>query len=149
MALEVSALNHGRDDSGVRAEVRASLRCLRRRRALLGDTWHLHEVFLRVSGELLHLWRAIGQDGLGAAELSDDHEVPRRLLGRGTGGTFEERGTGARIHATDCFVHESGLAVSVTWQDQSDHGNDFVLFVQLIFGNVGSRMSIQFDSFRP
>ena len=37
---------------------------LRRRRPRPGDKWHLDEVFLRIQGELHHLWRAVDQDGI-------------------------------------------------------------------------------------
>ncbi|PWI05665.1 IS6 family transposase [Streptomyces sp. NWU339] len=36
---------------------------LRRRRARLGDKWHLDEVFLTINGEQKYLWRAVDQDG--------------------------------------------------------------------------------------
>ncbi|MET8538451.1 IS6 family transposase [Streptomyces sp. NPDC005065] len=36
---------------------------LRRRRPRPGDKWHLDEVFIKVSGELKYLWRAVDQDG--------------------------------------------------------------------------------------
>jgi putative transposase len=36
---------------------------LRRRRPRPGDTWHLDEVFLTVSGKRHDLWRAVDQDG--------------------------------------------------------------------------------------
>ena len=39
-------------------------RRLRRRRPRPGDTWHLDEVFLRISGELHYLWRAVDQHGV-------------------------------------------------------------------------------------
>ena len=37
---------------------------LRRRRPRPSDKWHLDEVFLRIQGELHHLWRAVDQDGI-------------------------------------------------------------------------------------
>ncbi len=37
---------------------------LRKRRPRPGDTWHLDEVFLRINGELLCLWRAVDQHGM-------------------------------------------------------------------------------------
>ncbi|WP_424140370.1 IS6 family transposase [Roseomonas chloroacetimidivorans] len=37
---------------------------LRRRRPKPGDTWHLDEVFLRISGVLHYLWRAVDQHGV-------------------------------------------------------------------------------------
>ncbi|MET7782241.1 IS6 family transposase [Streptomyces sp. NPDC005388] len=37
---------------------------LRRRRTRPGDKWHLDEVFVRISGELKYLWRAVDQDGV-------------------------------------------------------------------------------------
>ena len=37
---------------------------LRRRRPRPGDKWHLDGVFLRIQGELHHLWRAVDQDGI-------------------------------------------------------------------------------------
>ncbi|WP_327311563.1 MULTISPECIES: IS6 family transposase [unclassified Streptomyces] len=36
---------------------------LRRRCVQPGDKWHLDEVFLRISGELKYLWRAVDADG--------------------------------------------------------------------------------------
>ena len=38
-------------------------RRLRRRIGRYGDTWHLDEVFCKVNGELVYLWRALDQDG--------------------------------------------------------------------------------------
>ena len=37
---------------------------LRRRHPKPGDTWHLDEVFLRISGEQRYLWRAVDQHGV-------------------------------------------------------------------------------------
>jgi len=37
---------------------------LRRRRPRPGDKWHLDEVFIRIRGEVHHLWRAVDQDGV-------------------------------------------------------------------------------------
>jgi putative transposase len=39
-----------------------------------GDRWHLDEVFLRISGKLQYLWRAVDQDG----EVLDILVQPRR-----------------------------------------------------------------------
>ena len=36
---------------------------LKRRRARPGDNWHMDELFIRIRGELLYLWRAVDQDG--------------------------------------------------------------------------------------
>src|SRR5271154_1566222 len=36
---------------------------LKRREGRLGDRWHLDEVFIRINGQLLYLWRAVDQDG--------------------------------------------------------------------------------------
>ncbi|MGA5417995.1 IS6 family transposase [Streptomyces pseudogriseolus] len=36
---------------------------LRPRQPRPGDTWHLDEVFLKISGERKYLWRAVAQDG--------------------------------------------------------------------------------------
>ncbi|GHO89440.1 hypothetical protein KSZ_74460 [Dictyobacter formicarum] len=36
---------------------------LRRRRPRCGDTWHLDEVYLKISGKTHSLWRAVDQDG--------------------------------------------------------------------------------------
>ncbi|MFE5097525.1 IS6 family transposase [Streptomyces sp. NPDC056638] len=36
---------------------------LGRRRSRPGDKWHLDEVFIKINGELKHLWRAVDQDG--------------------------------------------------------------------------------------
>jgi len=38
-------------------------RGLRRGGRGFGDTWHLDEVFCRINGELVYLWRAVDQDG--------------------------------------------------------------------------------------
>src|ERR1700737_247145 len=35
----------------------------RRPRPRPGDKWHLDEVFIKISGELKYLWRAVVQDG--------------------------------------------------------------------------------------
>jgi hypothetical protein len=37
---------------------------LRKRRPRPGDVWHLDEVFLKINGELLYLWRAVDQHGV-------------------------------------------------------------------------------------
>jgi putative transposase len=37
---------------------------LRKRRPRPGDTWHMDEVYLRIGGELLYLWRAVDQHGV-------------------------------------------------------------------------------------
>jgi putative transposase len=39
-------------------------RKLRQRRPMPGDTWHLDEVFLRISGVRHYLWRAVDQHGV-------------------------------------------------------------------------------------
>ena len=38
-------------------------RRLRRRRGRPGDTWHLDEVFCKINGQLVYLWRAVDQSG--------------------------------------------------------------------------------------
>jgi putative transposase len=38
-------------------------RRLRRRRGRLGDIWHLDEVFCKMNGKLVYLWRAVDQSG--------------------------------------------------------------------------------------
>lgn len=38
-------------------------RRLKRRRAQLGDKWHLDEVFLTIGGQRRYLWRAVDQEG--------------------------------------------------------------------------------------
>ena len=38
-------------------------RHLRRRSRGYGDTWHLDEVFCKINGVLVYLWRAVDQDG--------------------------------------------------------------------------------------
>jgi putative transposase len=38
-------------------------RRLRRRRSRFGDTWHLDEVFCKINGNLVYLWRAVDQSG--------------------------------------------------------------------------------------
>lgn len=37
---------------------------LRRRRPQPGDKWHLDEVFLKINGQMHHLWRAVDRDGM-------------------------------------------------------------------------------------
>ena len=37
---------------------------LRRRRAGIGDKWHLDEVFLKINGVTHYLWRAVDQNGI-------------------------------------------------------------------------------------
>ena len=37
---------------------------LRRKRAQLGDKWHLDEVFIKINGKTHYLWRAVDQDGM-------------------------------------------------------------------------------------
>jgi putative transposase len=37
---------------------------LRKRRPRPGDTWHMDEMYLRISGELFYLWRAVDQHGV-------------------------------------------------------------------------------------
>lgn len=39
------------------------VRRLKRRRVLLGDKWHLNEVFPNIGGQRRHLWRAVDQVG--------------------------------------------------------------------------------------
>jgi len=36
---------------------------LKKRRGGLGDTWYLDEVFIKIHGEHVYLWRAVDQDG--------------------------------------------------------------------------------------
>ena len=38
-------------------------RRLRRRQGPCGDTWHLDEVFSKINGQLVYLWRAVDQEG--------------------------------------------------------------------------------------
>jgi putative transposase len=38
-------------------------RNLKRHQGRLGDTWHLDEVFIRINGQQLYLWRPVDQDG--------------------------------------------------------------------------------------
>ena len=38
-------------------------RSLRGKQGRLGDIWHVDEVFLKIQGEQLYLWRAVDQDG--------------------------------------------------------------------------------------
>ncbi len=38
-------------------------RKLKRRQGLLGDVWHLDEVFVKIRGKRHYLWRAVDQDG--------------------------------------------------------------------------------------
>ena len=58
---------------------------LRRRRARLGDKWHLDEVFIKINGTLHYLWRAVDQDGNVLDVLVQLHRnalVTRRLFRR-------------------------------------------------------------------
>ena len=41
----------------------AYARRLRHRRGRCGDTWHLDEVFCKINGRLVYLWRAVDQEG--------------------------------------------------------------------------------------
>ena len=41
----------------------AYARRLRHRRGRCGDTWHLDEVFCKINGQLVYLWRAVDQEG--------------------------------------------------------------------------------------
>ena len=36
---------------------------LRRKQGRLGDIWHIDELFVKIQGEQLYLWRAVNQDG--------------------------------------------------------------------------------------
>ena len=38
-------------------------RKLKKRQGSLGDTWYLDEVFTKIHGEHVYLWRAVDQDG--------------------------------------------------------------------------------------
>jgi putative transposase len=38
-------------------------RRLKKRQGRLGDSWHLHELFVRINGQQQYLWRAVDQDG--------------------------------------------------------------------------------------
>jgi putative transposase len=38
-------------------------RKIKKRRGVLGDTWYLDEVFIKIGGELHSLWRAVDRDG--------------------------------------------------------------------------------------
>ncbi len=38
-------------------------RRLRRRRGPMGDIWQLDEVFVKIQGRQLYLWRAVDEDG--------------------------------------------------------------------------------------
>jgi hypothetical protein len=38
-------------------------RRIRRRRGHVGDTWYLDEVFCKINGQQVYLWRAVDQDG--------------------------------------------------------------------------------------
>jgi putative transposase len=49
-------------------------RNLKRRQGPLGDSWHLDEVFIRISGQQHYLWRAVDQDG----DVIDILVQPRR-----------------------------------------------------------------------
>ncbi len=36
---------------------------IRRQRGIMGDTWHLDEVYLKINGQQKYLWRAVDQEG--------------------------------------------------------------------------------------
>ena len=38
-------------------------RKLKKRQGRMGDPWYLDEVFIKINGELIYLWRAVDQDG--------------------------------------------------------------------------------------
>jgi putative transposase len=38
-------------------------RSIRKKQGRLGDIWHLDELFVKIQGEQLYLWRAVDQDG--------------------------------------------------------------------------------------
>ena len=59
------------------SEYARSLRC---NRCGCGDTWHLDEVFLKINGEQVYLWRAVDQDG----EVLDILVQKRRIAKAGT-----------------------------------------------------------------
>ncbi len=48
----------------------AYARRLRRRAGLLGDTWHLDELFVTIRGQRQYLWRAVDQDGESSTSCS-------------------------------------------------------------------------------
>ena len=41
----------------------AYARNLRKKQGLLGDIWHVDELFIKIRGQHLYLWRAVDQDG--------------------------------------------------------------------------------------
>ena len=41
----------------------AYARNLRRKQGRLGDIWHVDELFIKIRGQHLYLWRAVDQDG--------------------------------------------------------------------------------------
>ena len=49
-------------------------RALKRREGRLGDAWFVDEVFIKIRGQLLYLWRAVDQDG----DVLDILVQPRR-----------------------------------------------------------------------
>src|SRR3712207_7242706 len=50
---------------------------LRRRRPRPGDTWHMDEVYLKINGELVYLWRAVDQHGVVLDILVQDRKSTR------------------------------------------------------------------------
>src|SRR5262245_46085425 len=64
---------------------------LKKKQGRLGDTWHLDEVFVRISGQQQYLWRAVDQDGdvidIMLQSRRDQHAAERffRRLVRGQG----------------------------------------------------------------
>jgi putative transposase len=55
-------------------------RSLLHRRPQAGDKWHLDEVFLRIQGELHHLWRAVDQNGVVLDKLRSHGAAKREVL---------------------------------------------------------------------
>ncbi|MFE1986055.1 IS6 family transposase [Streptomyces mirabilis] len=73
---------------------------LRHRRPRPGDKWHLDEVFIKINGELKHLWRAVDQDGNVLDILVQnrrDKAAARRLFRR----LMKKTGTVPRVVVTD------------------------------------------------
>jgi putative transposase len=53
---------------------------LRRRYPRPGDQWHLDEVFLKITGRLYYLWRAVDQDGdvlTSWSRVAETRKLPR------------------------------------------------------------------------
>jgi putative transposase len=80
------------------AQIYASALCRRQPRP--GDKWHLDEVFIKINGERLYLWRAVDQDGTVLDILVQDRRdktAARRFFRR----LLKKTGAVPRVIVTD------------------------------------------------